>query len=704
MFIVIVLILLIFSGSVFYAADQAKKIDAVMIDARNTYPGIDNYFAVVESLHYKALQESYDETAKEVIGRLPPSFVARAQFLKTFDVKSAASSLEKELDQLTKKVRFIDPSLALLPSRSWIYRYSNTSKLSTQRLPSYAMQAIYYMRPRTDTYSIENLIKVFEYRNLAVQGCNRYVQSIFNSNLSAAKECDRIKTTLMEKDWQQWFNASKEKNYLLPRLKDSLAQIATFKNASLRVCNLAPYRTRYIIEYSAEDGPANVKGWYELDPGGCETHEEQFIDTEPAFWVHLRTADRPRFERITEQIRDTFIRDADLKNDRYAREVATEYRNTTQCVSNAQLNFRALISENGACPSERPFDAGFIMAMSKNESREEWHFFAEHRNLTHFDPSELVSDPRVHNSAREYAKMLSQAIVHQEAFERGTWQNAAPFSLGATIVDYNGPLNQGVKLINVASRSIDDVPLPYHEGDTLVSLNGHIVFGASDVNHWLNEHGFSRSGGYDVPLTVVLKRGSEMAEYRVSYFFGPSHPLFDLVSEGRAASYGIGDMAALGTSAGVTCSAANGLRVTANVFLWIGNVLGSLNNDTSSSSQKPYTELEDMSECLWRVNQLKAIAKQRYKGTYDIAGWMALALPSPLRMIALEENGGLGLASGLFGKGALKEARIAAIEVGLWTLGTSAPEQTWHATIDRAKEMATMGAGIGFVVGALSGR
>lgn len=704
MFIVIVLILLIFSGSVFYAADQAKKIDAVMIDARNTYPGIDNYFAVVESLHYKALQESYDETAKEVIGRLPPSFVARAQFLKTFDVKSAASSLEKELDQLTKKVRFIDPSLALLPSRSWIYRYSNTSKLSTQRLPSYAMQAIYYMRPRTDTYSIENLIKVFEYRNLAVQGCNRYVQSIFNSNLSAAKECDRIKTTLMEKDWQQWFNASKEKNYLLPRLKDSLAQIATFKNASLRVCNLAPYRTRYIIEYSAEDGPANVKGWYELDPGGCETHEEQFIDTEPAFWVHLRTADRPRFERITEQIRDTFIRDADLKNDRYAREVATEYRNTTQCVSNAQLNFRALISENGACPSERPFDAGFIMAMSKNESREEWHFFAEHRNLTHFDPSELVSDPRVHNSAREYAKMLSQAIVHQEAFERGTWQNAAPFSLGATIVDYNGPLNQGVKLINVASRSIDDVPLPYREGDTLVSLNGHIVFGASDVNHWLNEHGFSRSGGYDVPLTVVLKRGSEMAEYRVSYFFGPSHPLFDLVSEGRAAYYGIGDMAALGTSAGVTCSAANGLRVTANVFLWIGNVLGSLNNDTSSSSQKPYTELEDMPECLWRVNQLKAIAKQRYKGTYDIAGWLALALPSPLRMIALEENGGLGLASGLFGKGALKEAQIAAIEVGLWTLGTSAPEQTWHATIDRAKEMATMGAGIGFVVGALSGR
>ena len=704
MLIGFVVILALLSGSVFYAADQAKKIDAVMIEASKTYPGIEDYFGVVEMWHYKALQQSYDEKVNELILKLPPSLVPRAQVLKTFDVKNAAWVLEKELDRFTHRVRFIDPSLALLPSRSWIYRYTNASKLTMNKIPSYAMQGIYYLRPKTETYSIENLKKVFEYRNLAVEGCNRYVTSVPGPDRNGAGECDRIKSTLMEKDWERWFITSREHWYLLPRLRNSLAEIVSFTISFLEVCNLAPYQTKYVIEYSAEDGPANVKGWYELNAGDCNTHSERFINTEPAFWVHLGTADRPRFERITEQIRATFLVDADSENDHFAREVVAERRDTTQCVSNATLDFRAPISDSGVCPRERPFNAGFTMAMAKGESRAQWHFFAEHRNLTHFDPFELASDPRVKNSAKEYAKMLSHAIDSQEAFEKSSWQNQAPFSLGATIVDYNGPLNQGVKLINVATRSIDDIPLPYSDGDTLVSLNGHIVFGASDVNHWLIEHGTSLSGGHDVPLTVVLRRNDQMVEHRVSYFFNTTHPQFNHASEGWAAFLGAGDFAFLGMSAGATCSAANGLIGTANVLTFLGNFLGSLSSNPSVSSQQPYVELKDMKQCLWGMNQLKAIARQRHKGIYEIAGWFALALPSPLRMIALEENGGLGLAGGLMGKGALQEARIVALEMGLWSLGTSAPELTWHAKIDRAKEMATIGGGIGFVVGALTGR
>ena len=704
MFKGLLLILLLLVGLAFYAVDQAEKIDTVMVEAKTTYPDIDEYFAVVEMLHYQALQRSYDATVNELIPKLPPSLVSHAQFLKKIDVKNAAMSLEKELDRLTQKISFIDPSLALLPSRSWIYRYSSAAKLTTQKIPSYAMQTIYYMRPKTDTYSIENLKKVFEYRNMAVSGCNRYVQPMSDTNLNGVKECEQIKATLMEKDWQQWFDASGEKRRLLPRLKNSIAELATLKHASLEVCNLAPYKTQYVIEYPIEDGAAKVAGWYYLDAGDCLSRTEQFINTEPAFWVHVSTADWTRFGRITDQISKAFLEDADSRNDHYASEVVPERRDTTQCVANDVLRFTAPISERGVCPADRPLRAGFIMAMARNESREEWNFFAEHRYLTHFDPFELGRDPNVKQSAIKYAKMLSKAIDTQEAFEKSDWNGNSPFSLGGTIVDYNGPLNQGVKLVDVAARSIDDVPLPYREGDTLISLNGHIVFGASDLNHWLNEHGFSLSGGYDVPLTVVLMRDGQMIQHRVSYFFNSSHPQFQLATKGWAAYHGGGSLALLGMTAGAACSTANVLTSTGNVLKFVGNFIDNLSSNPSSSSQQPYTELLDMKQCLWGMNQLKAIAKQRHKEIYETAGWFALALPSPLRMLALEENGGLGLAGGLLGKGALQEARIVALEMALWSLGTSAPELTWQAKIDRAKEMATMGAGLGFVMGTLTGK
>lgn len=687
---------------VFYIVQQARTIHLAITEAEMAFPGLDEYVNVVETLHYSALNRQSKELAENLSYKVP----FQAEFIKKLHTTEGLLPIENFLYRLSEKINFIDRPLLSYPANSWVYRYmKDVKKLNKDDIPSLLFYTIYHLSQKTEAYSIDELKKVFSYRNMIVIGCEKYMFSD-RMLMDGIPLCNYIKATLMEQDWEQWFNENGHWYNYLPRLKDSYAQLAVVKHATLEICNFAPYKTQYILQHAIEDGPVKVNGWYHLDVGECRSFPEAFVETEPEFWVHARHENSSRFERLTREINRTLLEDENPNNDKYILKISSDSHNlfndARQCVTSDAFSFISIVSDNKKCSKQRPEEITFAKAKPVGDKQDKWFFFIEHPNLTIFNPIKPIDDISAKNDAIERVKNLSNSLNIQEEFEQNWTVNEAPFSIGATVYDHNGSFLPGVMLFNIAAQSIGGVPLPYEEGDTLLTFNGKTIYSSSDLYSLLIYHGYSLSGGYAKPLQVGLLRNGKVELFNVSYFFNPTHPLFNDTSELEAAGWGIADAATFGNGSFAACAGLNILVAAGNLLSGFVEAIDSaVDNREFRNDSLQNIEYVNMKKCEWQATQRNAIAQQKHSDYYINSQWFAFVTPSSVRMLgqnAVRKSVRRNIVKGAVGI-AIADGILEGIETVIWSLGTAAPEMTLEARFKDAQKMAPYGIGIGFVSG-----
>lgn len=64
--------------------------------------------------------------------------------------------------------------------------------------------------------------------------------------------------------------------------------------ATLQLCNIAPYDITAIVHAPVNKEQSKTTGWYQVSPGDCRQFKETFFHVDPSFYVYAKVADYKR--------------------------------------------------------------------------------------------------------------------------------------------------------------------------------------------------------------------------------------------------------------------------------------------------------------------------------------------------------------------------------------------------------------------------
>lgn len=745
---------------------KAKKIQLSIDEMVSQEAWIADYLAMVEELHFK-----HSRFALKSYSLKHPAIATILEKLHLFD---GWKSVEEILKTLAEKTGMVPRYLVRYPANLWLPESVTLSEpLHVKDIKKHILPTIYNLSQHTESYSLEGLKEVIQYRNFVDGECAKlttpdsWVQQIANSILSkdrfkipsqssqkfdwttklsnvstkklgqlskaykfprpkidwssistkmpfakrwpseeTAQLCSHLSDTVIEPDWQNWFeNSEYEKDYLPRMVSKHRARLSTVKHATLEVCNFAPYKTQSVLQYAVDPTNFKVSGWYLYEVGECRTFNRDFIDIEPRFWVHMQNREKELFEWTTQKVNKAILNDANQNNDEYIVKITDNSKNIksdlSQCVPYEAFEKTGKFTDDSQC-LEGQDRLSFTSAMQENDSSDKWFYFVEHPNAVMFNPSKPPSDTVAKNEATKRVQALYESVKRQKEFEDQYNTENVPVSLGTTLYDHNGPLSPGIMILDRARESIGGEALPYLDGDVLVTLNGKVIYGISDLYGVLLEHAYSLSAGYRKPIYVGLEREDKIAVYQTSYFFNPSFYLYDDVTFMEAFIRGAILPTTLGFTPEVKCYGTNGLLLGLNLLNGaIDGVLSFLEDRPFNKKKLSEFKYINTKKCIWVDEQREAVAEQKHKKIFMDSQWFALFTPSSVRLIGQKSMRSYckkKLANRKWAT-ALADGALEGIETGLWVLGTSAPELSLEGRMKKIKTIAPFSIGIGYVSG-----
>ncbi len=470
--------------------------------------------------------------------------------------------------------------------------------------------------------------------------------------------------------------------------------------AEIRVCNAAPYPTKHVVVAAKDHGYEALGGWFRLAPGACTTQAKRFWQTDPTFYVHTQIP--PEEHEVLRWVNDIvdaqLLNDDDPSNDANITKLkgheARWFGEVTICAENEQAVPSRALQLTADCPAGA-YEARVMPAFSPAKSSR-WYFLWSHPNLP-LMPADGTFEAAL-EQALAGARQLRTSVMTQRLNER-KWP-VAPFSVGGTLVDLNGPLALGVWVTDVARTTIFGQPMPLENGDVILKVNGAAVLGARDLHQKLIDHGVSRQAGIETRVRYTILRGDHPYEVATTYFFNERYRQADPNQEGVAFWYGLGDGITFGQTPWVMCNGENlGIatgRVVSRVFEWASSRWEQRPYNASNEMQVAYI---DAAECQWQKTQSRAFARQKAADIYENSQWFALFTPSGVRVVGSKLVGAKVAQS--VGKNALSRALtngvLEAAETALWSIGTAAPGTPLAARLGEAAQLAPWGAAAGFV-------
>lgn len=683
---------------------RAKRLSSMLTEGVEQAPWLGNYIAFVNNMYKNYFEIENTRYIENLADNIPFSdskpisrCLEKLKYYRTPEVLSA--KLEEWSDNLHIPYYIIE-----YPKNQWIETFCSRNHITPQDItsfPGFVMAAAFELPEMTNKYSLEKLRDAIAYKNRVISGCEE------NEFDGSRELLAYMKKHLVGYNWESWLNRSEYRdNYIVRIVNDQKIKLSTVKHSSIELRNLAPYSISAAIQYPVNDGTRyKVEGWYNLDAGGVINLKHTFIDLDPNYYVHMQSNNHRKTEVVTDQINELIRNNLDTGDVELQLRIADNGCNlvedTHQYVSNEVLSFESDF-ESDEKRSENDYRASFAQAKALDETKEKWCFLGEHPGISLFDISQYdVSNETAKEKASELVAMLELAIERQQHYKSN---NESPFSLGAQIIDNNGPFVQGVALNNCVSESIRGNLMPYRNGDTLLSLDGNPVYGARDLFDILIEHGNSHEMGYEIPLKVEIQRGEEVFNQETSYFFNPNSRAYKNITEAEAAFWGAEEAVTLSVKSKFVCEAYNlgAIAVDGAAALLEWGFSKLLGYEPDYKSAVILKLVGNTHVTGWEMDQRKAIAQQKYGNVFEVAEIAGMFLPSPVRLFGtaplkkfFETTTKLGPTSSRMVAASLLEG----VETAIYLWNTAPPEASTGTKIEELIKITPCAMGIGFISG-----
>jgi len=491
------------------------------------------------------------------------------------------------------------------------------------------------------------------------------------------------------------------------------------KPTSFVVCNTAPYATKHLAYAKSETGYKLLSpNWITLSAGSCSEFRNYFWQQDRELLVHSAISDYSRSEyKYVDDINvQQMLEDENVENDDLAINIPYSdvplFGDQFSCWETEALPPKTIrqFTQANVIPecTESSYVAYFVSAAPIVKQFEihqsKWHFIFE---SPHFSLIPNSGDFELDlQSGMSAAQDLSRAIGRQFSFFR-LQNDTSPFSVGGKLNDFNGPLNWGVGVQQIAVSSIFGRPMSLQNEDIILQINGVNVYGTRDLFSNLYRHGVSRTKGIQVPVIYTIKRNGYDFQIADTYFFNSSYYRQNFDSESVAFWYGVGDGVLFGQTPWVTCNGGNVLQGAKKAFAATAGWIASKTEKFDYNGFRPEdVEFIDAEECKWQKDQSRAAARQRQSEVYENSQWVAIVTPSAVRLAfqkgarkKMAQQVGKGATSRALSTG-VADAGLEALETALWSFGTSAPGTPLAERFKEAGRVAPMGAGAGFITGA----
>lgn len=510
--------------------------------------------------------------------------------------------------------------------------------------------------------------------------------------------CDQAKAEFeLAGEWYDWFQkSSAAEDYYIKTDDDAMrVSIEPLPKAFVNVCNFAPYASRHLV-IAAEQGKVRRAGdWFNLQPGECVRRVQVFFKGEPSFYVYsdIGLEARSDLQYVNEIVNSQLLADDDTDNDRYAvRLSGAEFQAwgyTFACAANQDSLVNTPAEIQTEC-REGEYEGRFSPTYMLDESGE-WYFFFESPNLYMYEVGSSVRTSI--STAQDRARKTAHAIDRQQFYSR-EWQGQFPFSPGGELADFNGPLMPGVQLTSAASRDLYGRPLGLLSGDILLEINGRPVFGVSDANQLLINHGLSRDHGIEVPVSYSVFRDGRNHRLQSTYFFNPRYRSQGVDQSGIAFWYGVGDAVGFGQTPEIVCYGGNVIRFFGNAARAAIEGVDAWVNERKFDKRTFNTfEYYDAGECNWQKHQNRALAMQMDERAYQDSQWFAIISPSAVRMLgskALQRHARKQLGRSVGGR--VSSAALEVLETSLWSMGTEPPGTPISERLSSIRKLAPIAA------------
>ncbi|MEL6570961.1 MAG: PDZ domain-containing protein [Pseudomonadota bacterium] len=498
-------------------------------------------------------------------------------------------------------------------------------------------------------------------------------------------------------EWYAWFQKSPAaQDYYLKSDDSSMRMsIEPLPKAFVNVCNFATYESRHLV-VAVEEGKVRRAGdWFNLEPGECVRRMQVFFKGEPAFYVHSDILGEARsdLQYINDILNRQLRNDDDPSNDRFAVQLSGEefqaWGLTLACAAR-QSDLVTNISPVKTVCQRGEYEGRFSQTYALDDSGE-WYFFFESPNLYMFEFGGSVATAVRH--AQQRARKTARAI-HRQQFYNREWRGQFPFSPGGDLADFNGPIMPGVQLTSAASRDLYGRPLGLRSGDIILEINNRPVFGISDANQLLINHGLSREHGIESPVVYSVFRNGQNHRIESAYFFNPRYRSQGSGQSGIAFWYGVGDAVGFGQTPEIVCYGGNVGKFVGNVIAGLVDGAASVINDRPFDKRSlSVFEYHDAGECNWQKHQNRALAMQMDESTYQDSQWFTIISPSAVRMLgskALQRQARKQLGRTVGSR--VSNAALEVLETSLWSMGTEPPGTPIGERLSSVKKLAPIAA------------
>ncbi len=413
--------------------------------------------------------------------------------------------------------------------------------------------------------------------------------------------------------------------FVSPNITAKYAQFLVLQDRSFEVCNTTPFDLNYLL-IEQRDHPLEDDQLYRIYNRSSEARS---IDPLPAGACEAHTLYKPN--RSTTLLIRAVTDDARLNDEviRYVYNSIDPIRiswdgTTNQCVIENPLHKTAALASTTTCPEKAVLQKFIKLDDPFKNSKRPFHIFS----------APLINEPsnwgnvRARSKAQNatwLARTMRSTLLNDIKVREDYPDNQYPFHLGVQLVDRNGPLKPGVEVGQTAAKTIFDDSMPLKPGMRIAAINGESIYSPYDVFSALEAHGFSRSHGIRVPLSIETS-GDGIIEH--VYFFNEKHRRYRGDRTGRVLFYGVVDSLSLGHAAETTCGGRTALVGVANALNFLSNKL------SEPADRKEYAKLPDYQECVWRTEQDIGLAIQKNSEMFTASAWLTIFSPGGLRVFA----------------------------------------------------------------------
>ena len=511
------------------------------------------------------------------------------------------------------------------------------------------------------------------------------------------KDCAAYDMESMPKEWLAVF-----RDHLFTEmyfyLRNGFVETHNTQEGSLLTCNLTPVSVQTVsaqtafsaklmktyerlgLDSASRDLFENL-GWF--SPGECKTTPVRKYDTEISVF----------FSSVE-------------KNDQITRFVNRELEKGTSrrgknspetlfvCSKNGSESFAEIVT--GSCKEGDGYQLTSL-ALREESDKLSYQAMINHPLLMFLDYKKFNghswTNSQISTAQKESEKYANIAITQWELHKK--WHSKVSyFLLPAELDNRYGALRPGVYYKDGRSvnyyRELLDIPNQGH----LVGINDREVWSVFDIYEELEHHGFSRSAGIKVPVTLAVAGYDRLFQTR--YIFNQSNLPYFIENRNGFIDGFIQDLT--WGQEWVSCGATNFVKGLGNivhlsfcgVLEWVSD-----NENVCRRDKGDVFEYEDIGECSWKRTQQWAFASQVHPGQFEfgqVVSWFM-----PIGTTALRIFKGQKLSKSSTFARALSYGTAEALDNAFIEFGTIKP----GAPFDEKMKNAWIPAGLGFVSGAI---